>query len=228
VTTLDDLELELRRLPGVHSAGFEERDDVLLIQLHAGPERGEQPLPVAATRIAARHSDRPVAVEVVRWRNPPQPQAQPVAQGAAAAVGAGDGAREAARDASGEEAESHRPRLLAVLAFPDTDEVEVHLILEGRRTIGRAPGSRGLVGVSEATIEALSGFGADFDPKPQWARPLEPNGGDEGTVLIAVAIEDDSVTRYGLASGASSIDATARSTLDAVNRRLMYLLERDL
>jgi hypothetical protein len=219
VTTLDDLELELRRLPGVHAAGFEERDDVLLIQLHAGPERSEQPLPVAASRIAARHSDRPVAVEVVRWRDAPAvaTAASPALE--APTAGAPGGAEPA-------EPESHRPRLLAVLAFPDTDEVEVHLILDGRRTIGRAPGSRGLVGVAEATIEALSGFGADFDPKPRWARPLDPNG-EESTVLIAVAVDDDDVTRYGLASGASSIDATARATLDAVNRRLSYLLQRE-
>jgi hypothetical protein len=225
VTTLDDLELELRKLPGVHSAGFEERDDVLLIQLHAGSERGAQPLPVAATRIAARHSDRPVAVEVVRWRNAPE-----VRNAAAAPEALAAGTSAAPREPSFDEESSLRPRLLAVLAFPDTDEVEVHLILEGRRTIGRAPGSRGLVGVAEATIEALSGFGADFDPVPRWARPLEPNGGahDENTVLIAVAIEDGDVTRYGLAAGASSIDATARATLDAVNRRLSYLLSLEL
>jgi hypothetical protein len=225
VTTLDDLELELRRLPGVQAAGFEERDDVLLIQLHAGAERGEQPLPIAATRIAARHSDRPVAVEVVRWRGndghtkaapttatpAPAPATAPASEGEAAVIGG-----------------QLRPRLLAVLSFPDTDEVEVHLILEGRRTIGRAPGSHGLIGVAEATIEALSGFGADFEPKPRWARPLEPNGGDESVVLIAVAIDDETETRYGLASGASSIDATARATLDAVNRRLSYLLDVDV
>jgi hypothetical protein len=219
MTTLDDLELELRKLPGVHAAGFDERDDVLLIQLHAGSERGDQPLPVSATRIAARHSDRPVAVEVVRWRTAPA-----VAQPEAAAA-----APPAVRPPVDEgEEDSNRPRLLAVLAFPDTDEVEVHLILDGRRTIGRAPGSRGLVGVAEATVEALSGFGADFEPKPRWARPLEPNGGEESEVLIAVAVDDAEVVRYGLASGASSIDATARATLDAVNRRLMYLLARDL
>jgi hypothetical protein len=226
VNTLDDLELELRRLPGVHAAGFEERDDVLLIQLHAGPERSEQPLPVAATRIAARHSDRPVAVEVVRWR-----EAAPVATATAptgpAEVEAGGEAVAARGTGELGEEERNRPRLLAVLAFPDTDEIEVHLILDGRRTIGRAPGSRGLVGVAEATIEALSGFGADFDPKPRWARPLEPNG-DESIVLIAVAVDDADIARYGLASGASSIDATARATLDAVNRRLMYLLSRDI
>jgi hypothetical protein len=227
--TLDDLELELRKLPGVHSAGFEERDDVLLIQLHAGSERGDQPLPVAASRIAARHSDRPVAVEVVRWRNPPEVRPAPAAVPEPAGTKAGGEGAAAAGESEGEgEDESRRPRLLAVLAFPDTDEVEVHLILEGRRTIGRAPGSRGLVGVAEATIEALSGFGADFDPKPRWARPLEPNGGDEGTVLIAVAVDDDEIARYGLAAGASSIDATARATLDAVNRRMTYLLARDL
>jgi hypothetical protein len=226
VTTLDDLELELRKLPGVHSAGFEERDDVLLIQLHAGSERGAQPLPVAATRIAARHSDRPVAVEVVRWRNAPELRNAAAAPEAIAAAAPATAARDVGYDEEG----SLRPRLLAVLAFPDTDEVEVHLILEGRRTIGRAPGSRGLVGVAEATIEALSGFGADFDPVPRWARPLEPNGGahDENSVLIAVAIEDAEVTRYGLAAGASSIDATARATLDAVNRRLTYLLSLEL
>src|SRR5262249_59640601 len=111
------------------------------------------------------------------------PGAAGAAGAAAGGGGAAAGAGTAATGVEGEE-ESHRPRLLAVLAFPDTDEVEVHLILEGRRTIGRAPGSRGLVGVSEATIEALSGFGADFDPKPHWARPLEPDGGDENSVLI--------------------------------------------
>jgi hypothetical protein len=221
MTTLDDLELELRKLPGVHSAGFEERDDVLLIQLHAGPERGDQPLPISATRIAARHSDRPVAVEVVRWR--PAEIREITVPGAPSELPPGA----PTMPGPAVDAPSVRPRLLAVLSFPDTDEVEVHLILEGRRTIGRAPGTRGLIGVAEATIEALSGFGADFDPKPHWARPLEPNG-DNGTVLIAVAIDDEDVTRYGLASGASSIDATARATLDAVNRRLSYLLSREL
>src|SRR5689334_21476537 len=70
--SLDDLELELRKLPGVRAAGFEERDDMLLVQLHIADktERTDQPVPVSASRIAARHSDRPVAVEVVRWRTP--------------------------------------------------------------------------------------------------------------------------------------------------------------
>ena len=74
--TLDDLEFELRKLPGVRAAGFDDRGDVLMVQLHlaANGGRGDDPdlpLPVAASRIAARHCDKPVAVEVVRWRQAP-------------------------------------------------------------------------------------------------------------------------------------------------------------
>ena len=36
MNSLDDLELELRKLPGVKAAGFDQRDDVLLVQLQIG------------------------------------------------------------------------------------------------------------------------------------------------------------------------------------------------
>ena len=65
---LDDLELELRKLPGVRAAGFTERDDVLLIQLQVSGDTPPPNLPLQATRIAYRHSEKPVALEVVRWR----------------------------------------------------------------------------------------------------------------------------------------------------------------
>lgn len=220
MTTLDDLELELRKLPGVHAAGFEERDDVLLVQLHVGPERSEQPLPVAASRIAARHSDRPVAVEVVRWRNQPTP---PATREPADLERASES--DATTAESPDHSRPHRPRLLAVLAFPDTDEVEVHLMLAGRRTIGRAPASSGLVGAVEATIEAIRGLGAPIEPTPRWARALE--SADTDRVVVAVAIDGADQTggvQYGLASGTSPIDAAARSTLDALNRRLALVL----
>ncbi len=141
IGSLDDLELELRKLPGVRAAGFEERDDMLLVQLHVSDkgERADQPVPVSASRIAARHSDRPVAVEVVRWRTAPAVTG-PVAVPALVAPESTE--MEAGEDAD-EAQESRRARLLAVLAFPDTDELEVHLILEGKRTIGRAPRAAG-------------------------------------------------------------------------------------
>jgi hypothetical protein len=42
---------------------------------------------------------------------------------------------------------------------------------------------------------------------------------------VALAHDDDAhVVQYGLAAGASAIDAAARSTLDALNRRLARVL----
>jgi hypothetical protein len=222
--SLDDLELELRKLPGVRAAGFEERDDMLLIQLHVADkgEKVEMPVPVSASRIAARHSDRPVAVEVVRWRSvavAPAP-APLAAVSTPVAVAADD-------ENDDEDTDPRRARLLAVLAFPDTDELEVHLILEGRRTIGRAAASTGLVGAVEATIDAVRGLGAPFEPRAKWARALDDTN-DDDRVVVAVALEavedDEPALQYGLAAGASPIDAAARSTLDALNRRLSRVL----
>ena len=44
-------------------------------------------------------------------------------------------------------------------------------------------------------------------------------------MAVAVAADADEPTlNYGLAAGASAIDAAARSTLDALNRRLARVL----
>ena len=226
ISSVDDLELELRKLPGVRAAGFEERDDMLLVQLHVADrgERTELPVPVSASRIAARHSDRPVAVEIVRWRTAPAAPAPVLAPVAAPSPPSGSLAE--SREDETPATESRRARLLAVLAFPDTDELEVHLILEGKRTIGRAAASSGLVGAVEATIDAVRGLGAGIEPRAKWARALDDTNDDE-RVVVAVAIEglaDDSALQYGLAAGASPIDAAARATLDALNRRLSQVL----
>jgi hypothetical protein len=223
VWSIDDLELELRKLPGVRAAGFEDTDDMLLVQLHveSRPEsidrshRSEQPVPVSASRIAARHSDRPVAVEVVRWRTAPVVAPQPVlaASPATTEVVAAD------VEAAGEPS---RARLLAVLAFPDTDELEVHLVLDGRRTIGRAPVSNGIEGAVQATIDAVHDLGTEIHAHIDWARPLDDAGDDE-QVVVAVAldgVDSRSPLRYGVAAGTSLIDAAARATLDALNRHL--------
>jgi hypothetical protein len=216
---LDDLELELRKLPGVRAAGFDERDDLLIVQLHVVPGAGGQgSLPIAATRIAARHADRPVAVEVVRWRDAPtSPLSRP--EEIAAPVAPEAPAAAPTADADQKEATTGRMRLLAVLSFPDTDELEVHLILDGRRTIGRAPASRGLVAALDATLAAVKDFGFPVDPTPQWARGLESTAEE---ALVAVALEETGGTvLYGVASGATPIDAAARATLDAINRRVI-------
>jgi hypothetical protein len=222
VWSIDDLELELRQLPGVQAAGFDESPDVLLVQLHVADdagraERGDQSVPVSASRIAARHSDRPVAVEVVRWRA--APTAPPPAEITEPVVLTAISER-----AEVVLVEASRPRLLAVLAFPDTDELEVHLVLDGRRTIGRAAARRGIDGAVEATIDAVRELGppSDVAPRVRWARAIdEPGYGDEVVVAVALeGVDDRRSVQYGMASGSSPIDAAARATLDALNRHL--------
>jgi hypothetical protein len=226
---LNDLELELRMLPGVRAAGFDHRDDVLFVQLHVG-DHPEQPETMAATRLAARHSEGAVAVEIARWRTL-EPSVYAEIQAAPENDPFVDLASDLPLDDERTEhqdqraaSESRRPRLLAVLVFPDTDELEVHLIHEGRRTIGRAPASRGLVGAVEATIAAIRGLGAEIEPRAKWARALDSNGDGRELVAVAIASDEAMPVNYGLAAGASAIDAAARSTLDALNRRLARVL----
>ena len=69
---LDELELELRKLPGIRWAGFSEQGGRLLVQVHA-VGNADNDLAVRATRVAAHHSEIPVAVEVVRSRPASKP-----------------------------------------------------------------------------------------------------------------------------------------------------------
>ena len=149
---LDDLELELRKLPGVRAAGFDTQDDVLLVQLHmadsagrAGADVGDAHRGASRRRPSGRGRDRALAhVRAAgtgagrghrrrRLRRPlERAAARPRAHARSSRTSAGTDAAD----------RKTRPRLLAVLVFPDTDELEVHLIHDGRRTIGRAPASR--------------------------------------------------------------------------------------
>jgi hypothetical protein len=247
-STLDDLELELRMLPGVRAAGFDQEDDVLFVQLHVTGDPEFQADTLSATRIAARHADRSVAVEVAHWRTMPSPRLAHdehfdradvtdvtnvtdfVDLGSDIALApefATPASFPMTRVALTETSNYNgRPRLLAVLSFPDTDELEVHLIHDGRRTIGRAPASRGLVGAAEATIDAIRALGAAITPTAQWARVLESDGDNREVVAVAVTPDDTVPTvNYGCAAGISAIDAAARSTLDALNRQLARALD---
>jgi len=229
MNSLDDLELELRKLPGVKAAGFDEREDMLLVQLHLGDriDAPEHPVPIDASRIVARHIEERTAVEIVRWRSFP---AAPAAAAATVEVVAPPETVAPEQPAPVEHADDtgsygRRARLLAVLAFPDSDELEVHLILDGRRTIGRAVSSSGLVGAVEATLAAVRELGAEFSPHPLWAREIDHDADERAVVAVALeGVVADAPTDYGIAAGASPIDAAARSTLAALNRRLAQVI----
>lgn len=242
---LDDLELELRRLPGVVATAFDVHDASVYVQLHVtGPAAGGLE-PGDAARVAARHLDRPVEIEIVRVVPSGNGQSEPPAPATAApgtievtatrtsvTVDEDDitldlSALEATAVAPvGPRGEGGRPRLLAVLSFPDTDELEVHVVHEERRSIGRAAVSRGLAGAVEATLDALHQLGARVPARLRWARTVDHDGTG---VLVAVALDDADTLRdtdaprapcYGLAAGTSPVEAAARASLHALNRRL--------
>jgi hypothetical protein len=262
---VNDLELELRKLPGVRAAGFTERDDVLLIQLQVSGESPPSNLPLQATRIAYRHSDKPVALEVVRWRVAPAardqvPLAAPQAGGALetmagveAAPGEIDGSATADAGVPDVVEESEtlgatflqpgpvpppathveedargRVRLLAVLTFPDTDELEVHLTFQGRRVIGRSIASRGIIAVVEAMVDGLKMFAPKLAFTPSWARVLNDERGHDAHLVACELIAPDESRRLGIASGASAIEAAARAALHALNRALSHYLADDV
>jgi hypothetical protein len=66
IVSLDELELQLRHLAGVVAVGFVETDDLVLVELQAGPDAYDD-LARDATVLAAEHVRGAVAVEVVRW-----------------------------------------------------------------------------------------------------------------------------------------------------------------
>lgn len=272
--SLDELEFELRKLDGVQSAGFDRRDDVLLVQIHTRSTPVDPELALQALQIAYRHSEKPVAVEVVRWRTPKsaadgeesRADGPPVAdvgetdvdetdvdetdvgerranRGAdaseppakAAAVidlvnetaaddvdtdGQPDTAQESRR-ASRHDSREKRVRLLAVLTFPDTDEVEVHLTLDGQRSIGRGTTSRDAAGAVLATLDAVQHFTPTLEYRIGWVKPLEGEGDSEHPVY-AVQLDGDgaSPSLYGLSRGAGAYEAASRATLQALNRTL--------
>lgn len=77
VVSLDALELQLRRLTGVVAVGFVETEDLVLVEIQAGPDAPDH-LARDATVLAAEHTRGPLAVEVVRWGDggPHEPQAR--------------------------------------------------------------------------------------------------------------------------------------------------------
>jgi len=222
-TNLDDLELELRKLPGVRAAGFTERDDMLLVQVQVAGDEPTANLSHQAARIAYRHADKPVALEVVRWRTITAP---------APALASGPAPERAelpttdvlvARPPAIEQTRQ-RVRLLAVLTFPDTDDLEVHLTFGGRRIIGRAPAAAGATGAARATIEGLQSFAPTLGGELTSCSELTDKSTDS-TYVVVCSVTVGERALLGIASGSSRIEAAARATLHALNRSLEQLTD---
>jgi hypothetical protein len=210
---LDELELELRKLPGIRWVAFSELGDRLLIQLHA-MEEAHYDVAIEASRIAARHCELPIAVDVVRWMTPP---------GVARAS-----LESATLQSSGTSAvattTTHEPsfEVLRILTLADTDEVEVHLGNGAMRTIGRAALGRGLLGAVEATVAAIRDFPVELPVEAEWARTIEMTSAGRPSVAVAFAPPGGEVF-YGLSRADSDMEAAARATLEALDEHLQPL-----
>jgi hypothetical protein len=175
-----------------------------------------------ASRIAARHSDVPVTVELVRWRE----QAARADTGSSGANGRGALSTEGVATTAPHHGD-REPRLvlLAVLTFPDADQIEVHLTRGDQRAIGRAAASGGAIATVEATIEAVKGFCSMVPYEPGWARTIESSAPSGFLVAVALFAPGTQAYRYGLAAGESESDAAARATLHALNRVIALELQ---
>jgi hypothetical protein len=223
---LDELELELRKLPGVRWAAFSEAGDRLLVQLHAMHDISDD-VALEATRIAARHCEVPIAVEIVRWMTRPRTHSIELERVTVPSNGAlSVAARSSETSQRLPVPAAPRPRpglgpeILGVLTMADTDEVEVHIGDGTTRTIGRAPMSRGLIGAADATLEAVrGGFTIELPVGLEWARTIETDPSGRKLVAVALALPHGHEC-YGMSSADTEMEGAARATLDALQRNL--------
>jgi hypothetical protein len=114
-----------------------------------------------------------------------------------------------------------RAELIAVRSLPETGEMEVHLRAGSLRTIGRAALARAGAGAVAATLDALAELDPDAAPSAPWrvgwVRTIDTTADREFLVAVMVRRGYDQ-SLYGLASGASPIEAAARAALHASNR----------
>ncbi len=190
--SFDDLELELRRLPGVFAVGSAEHDDLLVVELQVGPDACDE-VAREATTIANRHlggEGRQISVEVVRWGDgPPQPP-------------------------------ETRLRVVEVTTDPEAGELAVHLARGEERAVGRAATAHGLLAVVEATVFAIRTFVPDLTYLPGWARTVETTPDRRFLVVASVTDPEARTHLRGAAEGSSPLDAAVRATLAALNRTI--------
>jgi hypothetical protein len=228
VSPIDELELELRQLPGVGFVGAVETPGGLVIQLGIEPVVDHAWVLSEARRLAELHVAGPFRIELT-------------------ILGGGDVAQEFAAEPGPRGARRGRVQLLVVLPWPERQEVEVHLAHEGRRTVGRAP-TGGLEQVAVATLRALDALGRPAPFQVRAASRLEQltsaQIGPGVADVVGVALDADPAAsasgpasapetraapgavvpaitpRFGASAGRTPEEAAARATLHAVNRYL--------
>jgi hypothetical protein len=111
--------------------------------------------------------------------------------------------------------------LVSVQSRPETGELEVHLGHHERRTVGRGPLARAGAAAADATLDALRELGEAHAHRVAWVRTVDTLPDRRFLVAVSLTRTDDTPV-YGIAPGASPIEAAARATLAACNRNIAY------
>jgi hypothetical protein len=188
VASLEDLELELRLLPGVINVGFGSVDDdrsveVILVAVHPEPD-----LSATAERLARAYRTA-ATVEIVTVGD---------AVDAAPELGSPD---------------DDRVRLVTARYDPDGPECEVTVALLDRIGVGRATDGP-LLGAAAATLQALSSLGLTL---PAHLVSVSTQSGVANSP-VRVILGDGDDAWVGVAQADSEPESASRATLDAFNR----------
>ncbi len=189
VASLDDLELELRLLPGVIHVGFASADEDRSVDVVVVALQPESDLSATAEKLARSYRTA-ATVEIL------------VVGEAAAAVAA-----EPAPTAR------QRVRLVTARYDPTGTECEVTLTLDERAGVGRSTDGP-LIGTAAATLHALSALGLALPV--QLVSVSTQSGVTNSSVRVILGKGDEAWV--GIARADSDPESASRATLDAFNR----------
>lgn len=198
---LDELELELRRVPGVTGIGFTSEEELLVIHVATSAAFADRnTLRRLIAQQARALGEGPLAIEIA---SVPAPAAA---------------AEEIVVDVT-EIARPERVRLLEVEVEDHTLDVVVRLEHQGRHAVGRgeagSPSDAAL-----ATMRALHALGADVPFRVEASSTALGLRDDDQAVVVLLHPKADDHGRYGVARASTMEEAACRATLDALNRWL--------
>ncbi|MDH2904187.1 MAG: hypothetical protein PXZ08_09610 [Actinomycetota bacterium] len=194
--TEEDFELELRALPGVMNVGFRygEKGDVDAVSLVVHSDDAGPVRVVAKQIVSLYYPNATVSVE----------EMQPAPENARA----------------GTVSDAGRVALVRAEFNSHEGYCEVHLNINGRVGVGRSQNGP-LIGGAEATLDALRQL--DFDIPFYLVGSVNVATVRGWPVIVTLRPRANEADRHGVAQAETELVASAKATLNALNRHLSQL-----